>query len=212
MVFDGHAFTPPHRFPQPQQLVINRPQFLVRSRLLLLHLCYAAVYKYASGLSSSVPFPSTRSEIPLFVSRLCSVSSQARRALSSLGPSFAANAIHYSSDLAVFTFQFCNPRLDHRHSAMYACPLPTVSPFYQTSASPSNGMRGARPEACGQRLATTRVFTIAQRVDYGDSRLIRTLGMAKTMKNDPHSGAAELHQTRRPTRGDDAAHHVRKIT
>src|SRR5580700_5735882 len=38
MVFEGRFHVIPNRFPQPQQLVINRPQFLLRSRALLLHI------------------------------------------------------------------------------------------------------------------------------------------------------------------------------
>jgi hypothetical protein len=35
-------------------------------------------------------------------------------------------------------------------------------------------------------MASTRVFTIAQLTHFRDSKLIRTLGMANTMQDDPH--------------------------
>src|SRR6266851_7705313 len=59
-----------------------------------------AVFRYASGESSSPPLPSERSEIhqTLFVPSLCLFLSQSRRDFSSFGPSFFASAIHSSSE------------------------------------------------------------------------------------------------------------------
>jgi hypothetical protein len=104
----------------------------------------------------------------------------------------------------------CLPQTGRKKT--HDCPLPTACPFYQTSGSPSNGMRGAKGKARGQRLTAIRVFTIAQRMDYRDSKLIRTLRMANTMQNDPHLGAAEFHQLAAQACRDATAHHVRKIT
>ena len=70
--------------------------------------------------------------------------------------------------------------------------------FIKHPSPHSNRMRSAEPEACGQRLAVTRVFTIVQLMYKREPTLIRILGMATLMQNDPHLGAAELQQTRRP--------------
>jgi hypothetical protein len=53
-------------------------------------------------------------------------------------------------------------------------------------------MGGVKRKACGQGLDVTLVFTIAQLMNYRDSKLKGTLGTANTMQNESHLGAAEF--------------------
>jgi hypothetical protein len=71
-------------------------------------------------------------------------------------------------------------------------------------------MLGAKREARGQRLAATRVFTIAQLTNHKDSKLMRALGMANTMQNNTHLLAAEFHQLAAEANRDAVAHPRRK--
>jgi hypothetical protein len=71
-------------------------------------------------------------------------------------------------------------------------------------------MGGGKRKAHGQRLTVTRVFTIAQLINYSHSKLMGPLGVAGSMQNDAHLGAAEFHQLAAPARRDAAADHVRK--
>jgi hypothetical protein len=202
--------------------MINRPQFLLRSRVLLLHICRRRIQiRLRAIFPSALPIRAfgnpLRAVGPQVVFRLqpCAPS------LSLFWPFFARQRNPFLQRPPGLYFQFCTPLLDHRYSGMYviqslahrflrlrhssppfqmnllltapqrqllpvvsgyremtashlSCildrphknarlPLPTACPFYLTSESPSNGMRGAKGKARGQRLATTRVFTIAQR-------------------------------------------------
>jgi hypothetical protein len=92
------------------------------------------------------------------------------------------------------------------------CPSRRHLLFCQTSGSPSNGMRGAKREARGQRLRVTRVFTIAQLKNYRDSKLIGTLGRQTLCKRTCTWGAAGSHQLAAQARGDTAAKRARKRT
>src|ERR1700722_598563 len=110
-----------YRFAQPQQFIINRPQFLLRSRVLLLHVYRRRIQiRFWVVFLSALPIHAFRNPPravgPEVVFRL----QPSAPSLILLWSFFRRQRNPFPERPPCFHFHFCNPLLHHRHSGMHA--------------------------------------------------------------------------------------------